>query len=95
MIQSMTGHGAAQHVEGGVSYALEIRSVNHRYLKISIKLPDHLQFLENEVDKLVRKRLARGSVTYSLRVSGSDVADVRPINMRVLQGIPVKSGKHS
>lgn len=86
MIQSMTGYGAAQHVEDGVGYAIEIRSVNHRYLKLSIKLPDHLQFLESDVDRLVRKRLARGSVTYTLRVSGSDQADVHPINMTVLQG---------
>ncbi len=85
MIQSMTGYGAAQHVDDGVSYALEMRSFNHRYLKLSIKLPDHLQFLESDVDKLVRSRLARGSITCRLRVRSEDDVNLRPINVAALQ----------
>lgn len=85
MIHSMTGYSAVQHVDDGVSYALEIRSLNNRYLKLSIKLPDHLQFLESEVDRLIRTRLSRGSVTYALRVrSGGDFGP-RPINVAALQ----------
>ncbi len=85
MIQSMTGYGAAQHVEGGVSYVLEVRSLNNRYLKVLIKLPEHLQFLESEVDRMVRSRLGRGSITYALRVRMGGEAGARPINLAALQ----------
>ncbi len=85
MIQSMTGYGAAQHVSDGASYALEIRSLNNRYLKVSVKLPDHLQFMESDIDKLVRSRLARGSVTYTLRVRSEGDVEPRPINLAALQ----------
>lgn len=85
MIQSMTGYGGAQHVEEDVQYALEIRSLNNRYLKLSIKLPEHLQFLESEVDKLLRSRLVRGSVSYTLRVRSEQGAGLRRINTAALQ----------
>jgi uncharacterized protein (TIGR00255 family) len=85
MIQSMTGYGAAQHVERGVSCALEIRSVNNRYLKLSVKLPEYLQFLEPDVERLVRSRLSRGSVTCTLRVRSDDGTGPQPINVAVLQ----------
>lgn len=85
MIQSMTGYGAEQHVEEGVTYALEIRSLNNRYLKLSIKLPDSLQFLESEVDRLLRQRLVRGSVTFTLRIRREGEAGCRPINSAAMQ----------
>ncbi len=85
MIQSMTGYGAAQGVDQGMSYALEIRSVNNRYFKLSAKLPEHLQFLEADIQRLVRARLARGSVAYVLRVRSDGGTPPRPINLSVLQ----------
>lgn len=68
MIQSMTGFGEAQCEEDGHAYQLEVRSVNHRYLKASIHLPDDLSFLEVEVERMLRGRLSRGSVDLRLRV---------------------------
>lgn len=68
MIRSMTGYGSAELADAGIAYAVEIRSVNHRYLKLSIRLPERLSFAEPHVDRLLRHRLSRGSVTYSLRV---------------------------
>jgi uncharacterized protein (TIGR00255 family) len=85
MIQSMTGYGAAEHAADGVSYALEIRSVNGRYLKLSIKLPELLQFAESAVEKLLKGRLARGSVTCILRVRSEGVAGAATINVPALQ----------
>ncbi len=72
MILSMTGYGFAQQAEDGVSYALEIRTVNNRYLKLSLKLPDVLQFAETAIEKLVRSRIARGTVEYTLRVRSGE-----------------------
>ncbi len=85
MILSMTGYGDAELAEDGVSYALEVRSVNNRYLKASIKLPEHLQFLEPEVDKLVRRRLVRGTLNYSLRVRDTSAQAAYEINTAALQ----------
>jgi uncharacterized protein (TIGR00255 family) len=70
MIHSMTGFGSAHRVEGDLEYALEIRSLNSRYFKIAAKLPEFLQFAEGEIEKMVRRRLARGTVSYTLRVRG-------------------------
>lgn len=80
MILSMTGFGEAQACEGGVSYRAEIRSVNNRYFKSSIKLPDHLQRYEVEIDKLLRAKLGRGSITFSLRVKDDNAPTAFDIN---------------
>jgi len=85
MIQSMTGYGAAQQVADGACYVLELRSLNNRYLKLSTKLPEPLQFLEQRVERLVRNRLGRGSVTYTLRVRHEVDAGTQPINLEAMQ----------
>jgi len=85
MILSMTGFGDAQHVEDGVTFALEIRSLNHRYLKATIKLADRLQFMDAEVEKILRSRLHRGSVTYVLRMRTASEAAACDINVAALR----------
>jgi len=85
VIQSMTGYGEGQHVEEGLSYTLELRSLNNRYFKASIKLPESLQFLEIPVDKLLRSRLGRGSITYTLRLRSSTSDATCEINTEALQ----------
>jgi len=85
MIHSMTGYGAAQRTEDGVVYSLELRSLNNRYLKTSVKLPEHLQHAESMIERLVKERLQRGSVTCVLRVRSEQGAEVIPINVSVLQ----------
>ena len=85
MIVSMTGYGAALMEDGGVGYLLEIRSVNNRYLKLHIKLPDDLQFAETEIDRLVRSRISRGTVTCIFR-RRADAAEVaKSLNLAALQ----------
>ena len=84
MIVSMTGYGDAQASVDGVSYALEIRSLNNRYFKAAIKLPETLQFFEGEVEKLLRARLGRGSVSFVLRMR-SDSATEYKINPGAFQ----------
>ncbi len=85
MILSMTGFGAAEHVEAGSCYAVELRSLNHRYLKLALKLPDYLQFAEPTVEKLLRERLARGSVTCTLRFRSENGEEQAALNTAVLQ----------
>lgn len=93
MIHSMTGYGEAQHVRDGVSYAMSIRTVNGRYIKLSIRLPEHLQSLEHEIEKVLRSRVARGSISFSLQVRSEDQPVFRAINTAALQHYVDTMGK--
>ncbi len=68
MIRSMTAFArqASQHDWGSLIW--EIRSVNHRYLEPSFKLPESMRRLENDLRERLRKTLSRGKVKCSLRV---------------------------
>ncbi len=85
MILSMTGYGEVQRSVDGVSYALELRSLNNRYFKASIKLPEHLSVFEPEVEKQLRERLTRGTVSYSLRVRDTRASAAQEVNVAALQ----------
>ena len=51
MIKSMTGYGRATLSENSREYQVEIKSVNHRYLDVSVKMPRSLSYLEYAVNK--------------------------------------------
>ncbi|ASK35955.1 YicC family protein [Alcanivorax sp. N3-2A] len=72
MIHSMTAFARADRHLEGASLVWEIRSVNHRYLEVSPRLPDALRALENPVREQLRKRLARGKVDVTLRYQTDD-----------------------
>ena len=61
-MQSMTGYGRALVEEDGREMTVEIKSVNHRFLDVSCRLPRALGFLEDAVRRGVSARLARGHV---------------------------------
>jgi len=64
----MTGYGQAQGEFDGTSYTVEVKTVNNRYFKTIIKLPELLAFLEEDIEKLLRNNLTRGTVNYVLRL---------------------------
>jgi len=68
MIKSMTGYGKAEAMLDGRKYAVEIRSLNHRYLEISLRLPGSLSSLETEIRRRVGERFSRGRIEVSVRV---------------------------
>lgn len=68
MLLSMTGFGDARRQEGGRAVAVEVRTVNNRFLKVSIRLPDVYVAFEADVEKLVRSSVARGTVNVSVRL---------------------------
>lgn len=84
MICSMTGFAEARRTHNGVAYGLEVRSLNHRYFKSSIKLPEALQFLELEVERTLRQRLVRGSVNLTVRARSESSDRAAAINDGVL-----------
>lgn len=67
MIRSMTAFARADRHLDGHTLAWEIKSVNHRYLEISPRLPDALRALENSARERCRSKLARGKVEITLR----------------------------
>src|SRR5688500_8432147 len=68
MIVSMTGFGDATAERDGTHYAVEIRSLNNRFFKPVINLPDHGSGLEPELEPMLRARVARGSITFTLNL---------------------------
>lgn len=62
MINSMTGYGNAEFERDGISYSSEVKSLNNRYLEISIKLPKIHISKENEIRELVRRYINRGKI---------------------------------
>ena len=57
MIKSMTGYGKGNISENLRNYQVEIKSVNHRYLDISVKMPRVLSYLEEDVIKVISSKV--------------------------------------
>lgn len=78
MIRSMTGYGRAESILEGKKLVIEIRSLNHRYMDIFVRLPSMLFPLEAESKKRISERLFRGriEVTVQMDSEGSDMEDV-------------------
>ena len=62
MIKSMTGYGKANLSENLRDYGVEIKSVNHRYLDITVKMPRAVSYLEEVVKKIISSKIKRGKV---------------------------------
>jgi uncharacterized protein (TIGR00255 family) len=64
----MTAFARLEQQETNCQLTWEIKSVNHRYLDISIRLPEKMRHLENEFRNRLRKKLSRGKIELSLRL---------------------------
>jgi uncharacterized protein (TIGR00255 family) len=71
MIRSMTGFGRASFELSGTIFEVEVRSVNHRYLDLRVKLPRVLAGLEPAVREGVQGRFARGKVEVGVSAPGA------------------------
>jgi len=85
MIVSMTGFGDAAAERGGTHYSVEIRSLNNRFFKPVIKLPDHVSGLEPELEVMLREQLGRGSITYILKMRTDSAEAAYHINTEALK----------
>jgi len=88
MIVSMTGFAAVAVDLPGVSLAAELRSVNHRYLDLQLRLPDELRGLETALRELIAADLKRGKVecriTLNRSTPGAAALAVDPERVRQL-----------
>lgn len=84
MLRSMTGFGSAAGCVEGVQFTVEVRSVNNRYLKPVIKLPEYWASAEAEVESLLRRQINRGTVTLNVRVKLPDEQAAHRVNTAAL-----------
>ena len=87
MIKSMTGYGGAKGSAEGLSLSIELKSVNNRYLDVSVKLPRSFLFAEELIKAAVGRHISRGKVDVFVSVdsSASDDMVVR-VNEPLLRG---------
>lgn len=67
MLKSMTGYGRSEFIDENYDLSFEMKSVNHKFLDIQVKLPYFLNFCEEDIKKVVRGKLSRGRVDIFIR----------------------------
>lgn len=70
MIQSMTGFGRSTFDIRGISFEVEMRSVNHRYLDVRVRMPRSFAEFEGDMKSRVSRGLARGKIDMNVAPSG-------------------------
>jgi uncharacterized protein (TIGR00255 family) len=85
VIRSMTGFGEASAEVNGAQYFVEVRSLNSKFFKATLRLPDDLQALEAELESILRQRLSRGTVTLTAKCADAAESSAYVINHRALE----------
>lgn len=75
MIKSMTGFGRSEYSDGKRNIIVEIKSVNHRYCDISVKMPRRYSFAEDKIKAIVKETAKRGKIDVSVMVENVAAED--------------------
>ena len=86
MLLSMTGFGEASHQGNSLAVGVEVRAINSRYFKLSVRSPEGYATLETQVEGVVRQKIKRGTIQVQLRADRAQAPDAFAINMQVLEG---------
>jgi len=87
MIHSMTGFGRGQATSNGIMVSTEIKSVNNRYLDISLHIPKEIQEKELALKKQVQGKINRGKINIAIRVNKVDTDQPEiTINQQLARG---------
>ncbi|NLU09946.1 MAG: YicC family protein [Tepidanaerobacter acetatoxydans] len=78
MIKSMTGYGRGENI-GKYHWIVEIRSVNHRFLDIFVRLPKPWLFLEEKVKNYIKGKIVRGRIDVFINLYNENV----PVNIKI------------
>ena len=84
MLHSMTGYGKGEAQAGNVALTVEIKTVNHRYADITVKLPRSLMALENDLRREVGQTLRRGKIDVFVNFGQAEESTVVPVLNRPL-----------
>lgn len=79
MLLSMTGYGEARHQGDNLSLSIELRALNNRYLKVSVRAPEPYNLLEAEFEKVIRKSVKRGTIQVHVRIDRK----LSPLDFRI------------
>lgn len=86
MIRSMTGYGRSLTATEKGDIVVEVKSINHRFCDVSLKLPQRCFPLENDIKKLVLSRVARGRIDLSVQLDCKEAEGTRfELNMPLAQ----------
>src|SRR5437588_1464398 len=80
----MTGYGEARHQSDALSLSIEMRALNNRYLKVSLRAADPYHLLEAEFEKVIRRSVKRGTLQVHLRCDRQSAAADFRINVVAL-----------
>lgn len=80
----MTGHGEAHVRQDGVSVGLEVRSLNSRYFKLTVRSGEGYTTLEPRIESIVRRHIRRGTVQVSVKVAERASSGDYRLNVDVL-----------
>jgi uncharacterized protein (TIGR00255 family) len=83
MIRSMTAYASAETTGPSGTLSCELRTVNHRYLELSPRLPDDLRAFESQLRERVAAKLSRGKLDLTVRRTG----DARSESLQVNSGL--------
>ena len=87
MIKSMTGFGSAKGTVEGLNITVELKSVNNRYLDVSVRMPRSFMFAEEAVKSAVQRHISRGKVDVFVSVDSSSADNITvKVNEALLKG---------
>ena len=84
MIRSMTAYASAETGGAAGTLSCELRTVNHRYLELSPRLPDELRSLESALRERIAAKLSRGKVDITVRASSDSQRESLQVNSALL-----------
>jgi len=67
VLLSMTGYGEAHYQGEPANVSIELRALNNRYLKVSVRAPEPYNLLEPDLEKIVRRQIRRGTIQLTVR----------------------------
>lgn len=76
MIKSMTGFGRGEFADGKRNITVEIKSVNHRYSDVNIRMPRRYSFAEDHIKKEIKEFVKRGKIEVSIMVENITESDI-------------------
>lgn len=76
MIKSMTGFGRGEYSDGKRNVMVEIKTVNHRYSDINVKMPKRYSFAEEAIKSIIRRTIKRGKAEVSIIVENLTEEDI-------------------
>jgi uncharacterized protein (TIGR00255 family) len=85
VLLSMTGYGEARYQSDTLNLAIELRALNNRYLKVSLRAADPYHLLEPEFEKVIRRTVRRGTLQVHLRYDRQFKAQDYRVNVTALR----------